>query len=263
MDMDNHDLTPAQPHQPLTSMQPAILTPMQMLMRAVESGAGVEVLERLMQLHQQWQAHEARRAFDAAIAAAKAELPVIGKNKVVDFVGKTGIRTHYRHETLDQIARMIDPILARHGLAYRFRVRSEPNEPVAVTCMLSHRNGHAEETTLTAPRDESGNKNNIQAIGSTVTYLQRYTLKAALGLAAAEDDDGNGGGDASQTISDEQVERLIAMCNEVGADIGKLCKYLGVDGLPELPAERYKDAVAALEAKRAKAAAAPKRAEAS
>ena len=39
--------------------------------------------------------------------------------------------------------------------------------------------------------DNSGSKNSIQAIGSTTTYLQRYTLFSILGLAAGEDDDGS------------------------------------------------------------------------
>jgi hypothetical protein len=50
--------------------------------------------------------------------------------------------------------------------------------------------GHSERTTLSATADTSGSKNSIQAIGSTVTYLQRYTLLAAVGLAAGGDDDG-------------------------------------------------------------------------
>src|SRR5690606_5138426 len=132
---------------------------------------------------------EARRAFDTAIAEAKGEIPVIRKNREVDFTSSKG-RTHYRYEDFAEVARTVDPILRRHGLSYRFRVASPPNEPVTVTCILAHREGYAEEVTLTAGRDESGNKNHIQAISSTVTYLQRVTLKAALGLAAAEDDDG-------------------------------------------------------------------------
>jgi hypothetical protein len=55
---------------------------------------------------------------------------------------------------------------------------------------LSHRDGHYEETTLTTGRDDGAGRNAIQQVGSTITYLQRYTLKAALGLAAAADDDG-------------------------------------------------------------------------
>jgi hypothetical protein len=71
---------------------------------------------------------------------------------------------------------------------------------VKVTCILSHKDGHREETTLSGPFDHSGNKNAVQAIGSGVAYLQRYTLKAAVGVAAGHDDDGRSSGTpASQT----------------------------------------------------------------
>jgi hypothetical protein len=79
----------------------------------------------------------------------------------------------------------VTPILGKYGLSYRYRVSSNVNEPIVVTCVVSHKDGHFEETTLLAGRDDSGNKNSIQQVGSTLTYLQRMTLKAALGLAAA------------------------------------------------------------------------------
>lgn len=41
---------------------------------------------------------------------------------------------------------------------------------------------------MRAPSDLSGNKNAIQAIGSTTTYLMRYTLIAAFGLTTADED---------------------------------------------------------------------------
>jgi hypothetical protein len=71
---------------------------------------------------------------------------------------------------------------------------------VTVSCIISHRAGHSEENSLSARHDTSGNKNPIQALGSAVTYLQRYTLKAAVGVAAAADDDG-------QTATPEQQHR--------------------------------------------------------
>ena len=53
--------------------------------------------------------------------------------------------------------------------------------------------GHSESTTLQSPPDASGGKNSIQAIGSAVTYLSRYTLLAITGLATGEnEDDGQG-----------------------------------------------------------------------
>lgn len=50
---------------------------------------------------------------------------------------------------------------------------------------------------MSAEPDGSGSKNAVQAIGSTNTYLQRYTLFSVLGLASVDmDDDANGAANA-------------------------------------------------------------------
>lgn len=229
---------------------PAAMTPMDMLNRAVEQGANIDVLEKLMSLQERWEAGQARKAFDEAMAAAKAEIPIIAKNRTVDFSSQKG-RTHYKHEDLAEVARTVTPILAKHGLSYRFRTTSQPNEPVTVTCVVSHRGGHCEENTLAAGRDESGNKNSIQAIGSTITYLQRMTLKAALGLAASDDDDGSTS-EQPDYITGDQLGTIVALADEVGADKEKFCKYLKVGSLAEIPAPKFEHAVKLLEAKRGK-----------
>lgn len=227
---------------------PSVVTPMSMLAKAVEGGADIDVLEKLMGLSERWEANQARKAFDNAMSAAKAEIPVILKNRVVDFTSQKG-RTHYRHEDLAEIARTVSPILAKHGLSYRYRTTSNPNEPVTVTCIVSHRDGHFEENTLSAGRDESGNKNSIQAVGSTLTYLQRMTLKAALGLAASDDDDGNSV-DMESRITADQLSKLVALADDVNADKAKFCKYLKVGSLAEIPASAFGHAIHLLEAKR-------------
>lgn len=230
--------------------QPSVLTPMELLDRAFANNAAPETLERLMALHERWEKNQARKAFDEAMAAAKSEIPTIIKNREVDFTSPKG-RTNYRHEDLAEIARTVDPILSKHGLSYRYRVTSNINEPVTVTCILAHRDGHSEETTLSAGRDDSGNKNGIQGVGSTITYLQRYTLKAALGLAASNDDDGNSA-ETPEYISREQLSRLVELADNVGADKERFCKYLRVGSLAEIPAKQFDHAVKLLEAKRSK-----------
>lgn len=171
----------------IVSRSASALTPMEMIDRALTSGASVETLDKLMALQERWEANQARKAFDQAIAAARAQIPPIIKNREVDFTTGKG-RTNYAYEDFAAIARTVDPILSQHGLSYRFRTAQEgPN--ITVTCILSHSGGYSETTSLTAGRDESGNKNSIQAVGSTATYLQRYTLKASLGLSVSHDDD--------------------------------------------------------------------------
>lgn len=225
-------------------------TPMAMLAAALDRGASIDVLEKFMGLAERWEANEARRAFDEAIANAKAEIPPILKNRTVDYETKSSNgRTTYKHEDLAEIAKTVDPILSRQGLSYRYRVTSSINEPIRVTCIVAHRRGHFEETTLTAGADNSGSKNSIQAIGSTITYLQRYTLKAALGLAAAADDDGKSAdqsGDAA-LITPEQVAELEALA---GDGLAKFLAYAKIGSLSEIRADKFERAKQVLLSKR-------------
>lgn len=228
---------------------PVPATPMEMLSRALERGADITVLEKLMDLQERHQRNEARKAFDEAMAAAKGEIPNIKKNRRVGFESKNGgARTDYAHEDLAEISRVVTPILSRHGLSYRFRTHYEPNHPVSVTCIISHKMGHSEENTLPGPPDNSGNKNSIQAIGSTVTYLQRYTLKAALGLAAENDDDGQSAA-GDDPITPEQLKTLQTLVDESGTDIAKFCDYLRIEALPDLRQSQFENARVALAVK--------------
>lgn len=206
----------------------AELTPMAMLNHAVATGAGLEVVSKLMDLQERWERSQARRAFDAAISEAKRQIPVIEANRAG--------HNNKRYADFAAFARAVDPILGQHGLSYRFRTTQE--DRISVTCILSHRDGHAEETTLSGPADKTGSKNDIQAIGSTLTYLQRYSLKQALGLAASDDDDGKAAG-AGGTITTEQAADLNRRLDEIGGDKAKFCRVMGVESIPDIPAAQY------------------------
>lgn len=221
---------------------PVGMTPMDLLSRALDRGADISMIEKLMDLQDRHEQRTARKAFDSAMAEAKAKIPVIVKNRKVDFETERGGRTNYSYEDLASIAETVTPILAEYGLSYRFRTSSPPNEPITVTCIISHRLGHSEENTLQGPRDESGKKNSIQAIGSTLTYLQRMTLKAALGLAAAADDDGKTSESADPQITDEELTALRKRIDDTDADAARLCEALKVDALPDLTQSGLKSA---------------------
>jgi len=218
------------------------LTPLAMLNRAMETGASMEVLEKFMSLHERWEAGNARKAFDTAISEAKAEIPPIVKNAKG--------HNDKRYANFAAIAGVVDPILSKHGLSYRFRTAQ--TDKISVTCVLSHRDGHSEETTLAGPADNSGSKNAIQAIGSTLTYLQRYSLIQALGLAATEDDDGRAAG-AGGAITDEQVERLQREIMDTDSDLPKFLAHMKVEALTDIPAARFDAAMQALSRKRRQA----------
>lgn len=218
------------------------ITPMAMLAQAIERGMPVETVDKLMALSERWEKNQSRKAFEEALAAARADFRPIVKNREVDFTSQKG-RTNYRHEDLAAIANAVDPILAKYGLSYRYRTTSTINEPITVTCIVFG-HGHSEENTLSAGRDDSGNKNSIQGIASTVTYLQRYTLKAALGLAASNDDDAkmadNGG-----VISAEEAASIRGVLDLIGdASVEpRMLRWLKVERIEDIPTGRYDDAM--------------------
>lgn len=216
----------------------AAMTPIDMLSMAVERGASVEVMTKLMDLRERWEAGQSRKAFDEAIADAKAGIQPVLKNRS----GHNG----KRYADFAAIASTVDPIISQFGLSYRFRTTQ--TDRINVTCILSHKDGHSEETTLSGPADTSGSKNAIQAIGSTLTYLQRYTLVQALGLAASEDDDGRNAG-AGERITEAQVDILRDLIEATGSDTSRFKAYFKVEDLADILADKFDAAVRLLKQK--------------
>ena len=187
-------------------------TPVELLRIAVTQGASIDQLTKLMDLQERWEKREAKRSYDAAMKAFKAESPRITKNAEVDFTTSKG-RTNYRHATLDHVCDRIIGALAKVGITHRWKI-AQSGEWYTVTCILTHEMGHSEETSLPGCADNSGNKNAVQAIASTVSYLERYTLLAATGLATTDqDDDGRGGAQADP--EGIPTQRLEEMCGEI------------------------------------------------
>jgi hypothetical protein len=183
------DPNPGQPV-PMQARPVDPIDPMNMIANALDHGAPIEMIEKLMGLQERWEANIARKAFEKAMAGACAEMPTLIKNRQVGFDSRGGgSRTAYKHEDLAEVVSTVAPILGKYGLSHRFETMTEPNR-ITVTCVIAHELGHAIRNSLSAGADTSGNKNAIQAMGSTLTYLSRYALKAALGLAASVDDDG-------------------------------------------------------------------------
>lgn len=212
-------------------------TPANILERAYMSGASVETLTKLLELKQAWERDEARKAFVAAITDFKKNPPQIVKEKFVGYENKDGTKTGYHHATLGAVCDAVIAGLAAVGISHDWKPK-QGNGLVGVTCYLTHAMGHKDEGTyIEAPADTSGKKNAIQAVGSTITFLERYTLLAAVGLATKDqDDDGRSHADPKPDWVDEYVEAINA-----------------AEDLPQLMAV-WKTAAAACRRKQAKAA---------
>lgn len=181
-------------------------SPNDLLRIAVERGDTAQI-EKMMDLSLRWEAAQAKKAFTAAMAAAKADLGdvVIPHDATVDFKNKEGKRTYYTHTTLAAVMRRVTPILSKHGLSVGWvPVQDSKTREITVTTVITHVDGHSETgVSLTGSPDESGNKNKLQAMGSTTTYLSRYGVILALGLATEpwEDVDGQPPADKASTVA--------------------------------------------------------------
>lgn len=171
---------------------PETTTPNTLLQIAVTQGADIDKLEKLMTLQERWQAGEAAKSFKEAMVGFQSKKPELKKTQKAKFKTSKGQDKEYAYASLPHVQGQIDPIASSFGLSYSWKQKQDSGS-ITITCEVSHVDGHVEKNSMTAPYDASGNKNEIQAIGSTVTYLKRYTLEGAFGLSTDKDDDGNAG----------------------------------------------------------------------
>jgi hypothetical protein len=171
---------------PVTVRQSA--TPADLVRYAMDTNADLDRLEKLMAMQIQWEEREARKAFVSDMALFKMNPPEIVKDSHVQFDTGRGI-TSYWHASIGNVVEKIVAGLAEHGFSHRWIPERCEGGIVKITCVITHRLGHSESTTLEAGLDQSGGKNNIQAMISTKTYLERHTLLAATGLATKDQGD--------------------------------------------------------------------------
>lgn len=223
------------------------VTPMQMLQAAVEQN-DLDKMEKFMELQERWEANEARKAYTVAMTSFKGDPPVIYKNKLVGYENKDGSVTGYRHASLDHVVDAIGAGLAKHGLSHRWDICDIEGGQIKVTCIITHEKGHSESVSLQAGADSTGKKNNIQAKGSTVTYLQRYTLLSATGLAAkGQDDDGQSA--EVERITEEQANQIHAMITENNIPKAPFLKFMKCESIETITAQAFSEAINALKRK--------------
>lgn len=211
---------------------PAIqpMTPTQMLSMAVQNGVDVERLDKLMQLQERWEDKEAKKAYFDAFATFQAIVPTIKKSKDGH---------NYKYAPLAAIAHQIKPALEQCQLSYCFKI-DDSDGLINVTCIISHRLGHQERTSMSGAPDTSGSKNTIQAQGSAFTYLQRYSLIGALGLTTADEDiDGRVEG---EIITEGQAASIKARLEASGSNVQAFCHMLAIPNVDAMPASKYASA---------------------
>jgi hypothetical protein len=172
---------------------------------AIERGAGIEQLSTLMDLQLRMTREQSRRSFIRAMLEFQNKVEPVIKSSSVRYQSSKGT-TNFTFAKLSDIIKSITPTLYECGLAIRWKSVTTENM-ILVTFVVSHVDGWEEETTMSGEPDTSGGKNNIQAKGSTMTYLQRYTLNLALGICTEDDNDGAGGAPVQKpTLTQDKLQ---------------------------------------------------------
>lgn len=218
-------------------------TPSTLLALAVQQGADLQKLEKLMELERQWKADRAREAYYQALAEFKKAPVVVTKDKLNKQYGS-------KYTGIGNLVNTVNAAMAPYGLNARWAFKQD-GDIITVSCILSHSLGHNESVTLSGPPDDSGSKNSLQQVKSTITYLEIATYQAVTGVASSDfgDDDGNG---AVVRIDAKQAADLQALMDEVKANKTAFLKYFKIEKLEDLAASAYSDAIRMLEQKRKK-----------
>jgi ERF superfamily len=217
----------------------------QILRLAVESKVPVDTIERLVALKERMDARSAASEFNNALASFQAECPSIKKTSTAKITTRSGGDYGYKYAELDQIARVIRPIIQRHGMSYSWDSEML-GDKIVCTCTVRHLAGHSQSAKFVCPTDSSSAMSGQQKHAAALTYARRQSLIQVLGLTTTDDDT-----DAAtqQKITDEQAFNLEDMIADSGADRTKFLAYMGVARIGDILASDFKKAHTALLAK--------------
>lgn len=180
--MATAEIVPAEPLQNATLMT---------VIERLSSNPNVDIdkIQRLLEMQERWEVNRDKSALRHAIAEFKKNPPQIIKKRTAN-AGSFS----YSYADLENITSAIQDGLAEHGVTHSWTM-GEGNGGISVTCVIKYGMYEEPGVTLTAAPDKSGAKNEIQAKGSTISYLEKYTLLASTGMAAGMPDaDGNAAG---------------------------------------------------------------------
>jgi len=224
-------------------------TPADLLRLAVKTGADVDRLAKLMDLQDRWQAQQAKREFIEAMSQFQNDLPVIAKIREVRKSTTSGAGLLYKFANLDDIVKAIRPFEQKHGFIHRFDFQPREGGGCKCTCVITHRGGHSESTTVSIPTTTGINTNAAQNNGIEMAYGQRYSLIGGYGITTAnEDRDGKAGG-GEEYVTQAQAKTIKDMIKSSGADEPKFLEWLKASSVDTIPVAMYDEAVKMLNKK--------------
>jgi hypothetical protein len=187
---------------------------------AADPNTDVAKMERLYAMLKEENARIAEQRFNAAMAAAQAEMPFIARKSL-------NSQTNSNYAKLEAILADIGPVIKKHNFSLQFSQgeAAKPDE-IRIICKVGHSTedgfSHSETHHIDLSRDDVGmkgttNKTKVQGAGSTLSYGRRYLTCMIFNLTIGDDNDGNRAGskpkpvvDASQPVDNNAELRKCA-----------------------------------------------------
>ena len=182
---------------------------------------------------------ESMTAIAPALALAQSEMT--GAKK-----GSNNPHFRSKYADLSDVMEAVMPALNKHGISVlQFPSFDLETKLVSGETRLLHKSGEWVAGSCSAlPRDHK----NVQAVGSTITYLKRYGLQSMTGCPS-EDDDGNAASppprqrrstrktaSSSYTTATQPrvtMEELKTRCGNMGLELQQVVEYLVDSGRAE------------------------------
>jgi hypothetical protein len=227
---------------------------------ALDPGADVEKLERMMAMYERLKAKEAELAYNAAkgrILKKLAGIKIVKNRSVLCEVEKgkpqKGTYEAFKYAPLEEIDKHLRPLLAEEDMDLSYS--DEPWEAggILVRGRLKHLpGGHYEDSFMPAPPDTTGGKSDVQAVGSTNSFLRRYVACNIFNIVVVgDDDDGTGG-----TIDEAQTKTILDLLKQAKGG-PKFLKYMKAQSVEDagsleaavatIAARDYRKAISTLE----------------
>jgi len=220
--------------------------PAEMIELAIQKGADLEKLSKLIELQERYEANQAKKIYNAEMVVVQKEMPTVAENL-------SNSQTHSKYASLDDIINRTREIYTAHGFSISFYEGvTDKQDQVRICADVVHASGHKETYWYDVPLDGMGIKGNanmtkIHAKASSTSYARRYLMCMIWNIPTGDDPDGNTV--PLEVIDAEQINNIENLLIESKTDVNKFLAYLKCESVSSIPKDKYKTAVVALEAK--------------
>jgi ERF superfamily len=218
MDGSNQQAASAQQNVPAPTTPASEATAMLQMIKEVATtpGVNVEAIRAMLDMQRQLTQDQSERAMNESLA--RLILPHVKKNGKIPLPSKDGATRDVAFAKWEDVDTVIRPLLMKEGLSLSFTAppRQADGGGAAMVGRLSHVQGAFREAEISLPLDSGPGRNNLQAMGSTISYGKKYLAFMLLNIVTeGEDDDGKG---ANEVIDNARAVEIDLLITEVKAD---------------------------------------------